>query len=116
MFTIDISVSKAEWLSRPTERWNAGLEAAGLAFRQDLQIEKYPPAPAETSYIRTGHTAANAGFNITIVGQEMQFGSMFYLPYLLFGTTKWIGWPGKQDEIKSDMIAAFKEGVANFRE
>lgn len=115
MFTIDLHVTKAEWLSHPAMRWNAGLEAAGLAFRQALQISQYPSAPPETSYIRTGHTASMANYNIEIFGQSMSFGSMYYLPYLLFGTSKWAGWPGKKEQITNDMTAAFKQGIVDFR-
>jgi hypothetical protein len=120
MFRIDFTVRKAKWLTDPNLRWNAGLEQAGLQFRQRLQRSNYPPPPPMSTYIRTGTTANKAGFKIyTEAGKlTMYFGSTFYLPYLLFGTPQWVGWTpwNKREEILEYMTAGFKKGVKEYKE
>ena len=107
------SVHVADWMEYPELRWNAGLENAGLQFRQRLQRENYPPPPPLSTYVRTGTLANKAGFNIVDFGRVAEVGSTFYLPYLLDITPNW---SGKQDELYQYIAAGFKEGVKNYKE
>ena len=120
MVKVEFTVKKAAWLSNPNLRWKAGLEKAGLQFRQRLQRENYPPAPPLSTYVRTGTLANKAGFNIYEAGGSvtMFFGSTFYLPYLLYGTPQWVGWTpfGKREELLQYMTAGFKAGVKDYKE
>lgn len=120
MFKFEFSVKKAKWLANPNLRWQKGLEGAGLQFRQRLQRSNYPPAPPMSTYIRTGTTANKAGFNIYQAGGSltMFFGSTEYLPYLLYGTDRWVGWTpwDKKGEILKYMEAGFKKGVKEYKE
>ena len=115
MFGFELNVTKASWLSNPAERWNAGLERAGLEFRQGLQISQYPPAPTTSRYVRTGTLAHKAGFNIVRIGQAMTFGSTSYLPYLLIPAKSVRNWAGKREELVQAMSEGFAKGVKEFR-
>lgn len=113
MYRVDFTIHMADWMQHPEKRWNAGLEVAGLQFRQRLQRQNYPPPPPMSTYIRTGTLANKAGFNITEFGRVALVGSTFYLPYLLEGTPNW---SGKQDELFQYIEAGFKDGVKNYQE
>lgn len=113
-FSFTVNITKKKWLDYPPQRWNAGLDAAGLNFRQLLQRAHYPPLPPRGS--RTYQTADQASYNITEVGKEMEFGSTSYLPFLLGGTSKMRGWPGKWHELQTGMQAGFRAGVRDYRE
>jgi hypothetical protein len=78
------NIKKLPWISKPVERWNAGLLRAGGNFRGALVT--YSQLPKSPCYVRTGATRKKAGFKITKTGQEMEFGSTHYLKYPLFGT------------------------------
>lgn len=106
----------ANWLQDPSIRWNAGLENAGLQFRQRLQRENYPPPPPLSTYVRTGTLANKAGFNITEIGKIAEVGSTFYLPYLIDLDGRPENWAGKRDELFQYIQAGFKEGVKNYQE
>jgi hypothetical protein len=120
MFKIEFTVNRANWLKNPNMRWRAGLDLAGLQFRQRLQRANYPPQPPMSTYIRTGTLANKANFKIYETGSSMtmMFGSTFYLPYLLYGTPRWVGWTPyqKKEEILQYMEAGFKEGIKNYKE
>ena len=120
MFSITFTVTKQQWIANPRLRWKAGLEGAGIQFRQHLQRSYYPPPPPMTSYVRTGLTADKAGFQIEDNPDSlaMAFGSTFYLPYLLYGTQYWVGWTpwDKKGELLRYMIEGFKQGVKNYTE
>jgi len=115
MFKVEFTVRKKAWLSDPTLRWKAGLDAAGLQFRQRLQRSNYPPQPPLSTYIRTGTLANKANFKVYITGgtSTMFFGSTFYLTYLLNGTENWTG---KKAEILQYMEAGFKQGIKDYKE
>jgi hypothetical protein len=120
MFKLEFTVNRAKWLKDPNLRWKAGLDEAGLQFRQRLQRSNYPPPPPLSTYIRTGTLADKAGFKTYVVsGQStMYFGSTFYLPYLLFGTPQWVGWTpwDKLGEVLKAMQEGFKKGVRDYKE
>lgn len=117
---LEFNVTKKQWLTNPNLRWKAGLEKAGLNFRQRLQRANYPPAPPLSTYIRTGTLANKAGFSIYESGGTitMYFGSTFYLPYLLYGTPSWVGWTpyGKKEEIVEAMKLGFQTGIIGYTE
>lgn len=115
MFHFSIEVKQAAWMSNPADRWNAGLERAGLEFRQGVQISQYPPIPPDSTYIRTGTLAHKAGFSITRFGAEMQFGSTSYLPYLLRPAKSVQHWAGKREELVKAMQEGFAQGVKEYR-
>lgn len=113
MWEVNIQVTKKAWMDHPEDRWNAGLERAGMNFRTGLSRSHYPPVAAG-GYTRTYQTADQANFNITEPGRVMEFGSTFYLPFILYGTRKWEGWPGKMDELTDLMQRGFASGVKEF--
>lgn len=118
MFSSTFTVQKASWLSDPNKRWRAGLDKAGLQFRQRLQISNYPPQSATSTYIRTGTLAKKANFRIHEAGDSltMFFGSTFYLPYLILdGKTRGALWPDKKQELLDYMEAGFKEGIRDYK-
>lgn len=89
MFKLELKVTEAEWMKLPAIRWNAGLERAGLEYRQQLQPSGYPPKPPNSSYARKGAAGgitSKANFKIITRGKEMEFGGPYYLKFLLFGT------------------------------
>lgn len=90
-FSIQFTINRANWLKNPNLRWRAGLDGAGLQFRQRLQRSNYgtPPAGAYPStYVRTGTLANKAAWRTFETGSSlyMQFGSTHYLQYLWYGT------------------------------
>ncbi len=115
MVRVEFTVRKASWLSNPNLRWKAGLETAGLQFRQRLQRQNYPPPPPLSTYIRTGTLANKAGFSVAEGGSSivLTFGSTFYLSSLLYDTPNW---SGKKDELIQYMSRGFKDGVKNYHE
>lgn len=87
MFKVQFDIKKAPWLDRPNSRWNAGLEAAGLSWRQELQRSRYGTSPIDSGlYQRTGTLADKTTFEITEEGRSMNLISAVYLKYLLGGT------------------------------
>jgi len=114
-FSVTFTVTKKAWMSNPALRWDAGLNAAGMNFRTGLSREYYPPIPPSGDH-RTYQTADKAGFNITDPGHTMEFGSTFYLKFLLYGTSRMAGWPGKRDELVALMKQGFIFGVQNYTE
>lgn len=114
VWEIKLQVNKKKWLSNPKSRWNAGLERAGLNFRQGLQRSHYPAIPPHTQSVRTYMTADKAGFRVVDYGHIMVFGSTFYLPFILDGTRKWEGWPGKKDELRALMEEGFRSAIVEF--
>lgn len=120
MYKISFSVRNKKWLEDPRLRWKAGLEVAGLQFRQRLQRQNYPPPPPMSTYVRTGLTASKAGFKIEMPGRRliMWFGSTSYLPALLMGSEHWVGWTPwkKKEEIIDYMSKGFKKGVVEYKE
>lgn len=115
MFQLDITITKKAWLSNPKERWNAGLEKAGLNFRQSLSRAHYPPVPPNSTYVRTGTLANKANFRITEPGQTMEFGSTYYLPFLLAPARTVQNWAGKKDEVLKALQDGFKAGVRDYK-
>lgn len=115
-FQFEVTVTKKEWLSNPSKRWNAGLDRAGINYRQRLQRAHYPPIPPGSTYIRTGTLANKATYEIVEFGKTAELRGVFYEPYVLFGTSKWQGWPGKIDELKEYIQSGFKAGVKEFTE
>ena len=112
MFSFHVKVTQAEWLKHPEARWNAGLVAAGLNFKQSVSRSHYPPLPVGGH--RTYATADKADFTIVETGRRMEFGSTFYFPFILGGTKKWEGWPGFGGDIVDAMIAGFIAGVRDY--
>lgn len=113
---VKFQVKKKEWLSNPVARWNRGLERAGFNFRQGLQRDRYPPIKPDSSSVRTYLTADKANFEITEYGHVMTFGSTFYLPFILYGTSKWEGWPGKYEELIELMQDGFRSAIVEEME
>jgi len=113
-FSAQFTVQKKEWLEHPEQRWNKGLERAGMSFHNTLRFSNYPPIPPASTYKRTTATAKKANFRITTEGREMEFGSTEYLPYLLIPAKTVQHWAGKKDEILRNMKAAFKKGIKSF--
>ena len=113
-FSINITVTKKPWMSNPRLRWNAGLQRAGLAWRTS-NSPMYEP-PINPSYDRTGTFGRSSDFEITEEGVSMDFGSVFYGPFIDFGTSKWSGWVGHLDNSVSMMSEGFKNGVADYDE
>lgn len=114
MFSFSVSVTRKEWMQNPRIRLNAGLERAGINFRTGLSRAHYPPLPPSGDH-RTYQTADKANSNITDFGHIMEFGSTFYLPFLLWGTSRMAGWPGKQQELEKLMKAGFISGVKEYQ-
>jgi hypothetical protein len=113
-FSINLDIKKAAWLDHPAERWNAGLERAGLRFRNQLTISRYPPAPPLSTYVRTGTLAHKANFRITEVGKSMEFGSTSYLKFLLMPAKTVMHWQGKRKEVLDAMKSGFKFGIVKW--
>ena len=93
----------------------AGLEAGGVGWHQALG--GYPPQTAEAAahYQRTMHLADKAAYKVNGGGAghyTMDVGGIYYSGYVLNGTEKWEGWPGKLDAAKSLVTRAF---VAAFK-
>lgn len=103
--------TKKPWMDHPDARWNAGLKAAGLNWRTGLSRSHYPPL---RTVKRTYATADKAGFRIVEEGHIMEFGSTAYLPFILNGTVKWEGWPGKKHGLISMMGKGFRAGIRNY--
>ena len=88
-FSIQIDVTKKAWLENPKLRWQAGLEKAGIAWRNSLQPSNYGSTGSDFStYARTGTLADKSNFIFPNGedGSEVDFISVFYLSYLLHGT------------------------------
>jgi hypothetical protein len=111
---LSMNISMRAWMKDPTIRWNAGLARAGMAFHNQLSRTHYPPIPAGSTYTRTFTTAKKANFRITEPGHVMEFGSTYYLPYLLMPARTVAHWGSKKDEIKKAMEKGFREGVKDF--
>lgn len=111
-----MKVTKKPWLDHPEERWNKGLLYAGSNFRQGLQRDHYPPLPPSGVNVRTYMTADKAGSNVVEFGRQLDFGSTYYLAFILYGTSKWQGWPGKYEELIDLMRRGFAAGIAEDRE
>lgn len=116
MFEISVQVHMASWLSNPATRWNAGLEQAGLQFRQHLARATYPPMNPGQTYVRTGTLADKANFNIEEPGKVMSFGSTDYLQWLLIPARTVQNWGGKREELFSAMQEGFRIGIAEFKQ
>ena len=116
MFTFDLKITKKEWLDHTEKRWNAGLAKAGMAFHNQLSRTHYPPINPDSKYIRTFMTAKKANFKITEIGKTMEFGSTYYLPYLLMPAKTVQNWKEKKGQIIEAMKIAYKQGVKEFRE
>ena len=88
-----------------------GLQAAGAAYRAEIAI--YPPqeevAPG-TPYKRTFSLRRTAKYEL-ISSKEVDFTGRFYGEYVLGGTTKWKGWPGKAEAIKKRAIDALRKAI-----
>jgi hypothetical protein len=115
MVRVEIEIRRAEWLKDPNLRWKAGLEGAGVQFRQRLQRQNYPPPPPMSWYVRTGLLADKAGFNVVEEGGNlvMYFGSTFYLPHLLYVTPNW---SDKYPELVQYMSEGFFQGIKDYHE
>lgn len=137
MWELQFTVTRKAWMNDPRIRWNAGLERAGINFRQGLQRSHYPPIDVSGSvynsvagmfggdagalsggprYVRTYQTADRAGARIVSFGEIMEFGSTWYLNFILSGTVKWEGWPGKADELAELMRRGFASGIRDYSE
>lgn len=114
MFEVQITVTKRAWLSNPAERWNAGLDRAGVNFRQHLQRAYYPPIPPASKYVRTGATADRANYNIIEFGKVMEFGGTSYLTYLLIPARTVQNWAGKKEELINAMQEGFRDGIVSY--
>jgi hypothetical protein len=113
-FSAQFTIQKKEWLEHPEQRWNKGLERAGMSFHNTLRFSNYPPIPPASTYKRTTATAKKANFRITQVGREMEFGSTSYLPYLLIPAKTVQHWGNKRYNIVNNMRNAFRKGIAKF--
>ena len=111
---LSLSITKKQWFSQPALRWNAGLNQAGVNWRQHLQRAYYPPAPPNSRYVRTGATADRANYNINDEGKEMDLGSTSYTIFLLMPARTVVNWSGKKDEEKLAIEQGFRDGVANY--
>lgn len=112
-WTVNVTITKKQWLDHPEDRWNAGLDKAGFNFRQGLQRSHYPPLPPSGDH-RNYTTADKADYNITEPGKRMEFGSTFYLPFLLNGTRFMQGWPGMGQSLRDLLEAGFKAGIKDY--
>jgi hypothetical protein len=86
--SMTVQVTKKDWITNPKKRWQAGLEKAGLAWRQNLQRSHYGSTGSSFStYARTG-TLANKSNFVFPKGEGVQVDliSTAYLSYLLHGT------------------------------
>ena len=115
MFNVQFKVSRKDWIRDPRKRWNAGLEKAGLNFRQGLQRSHYPPIPPTSTYRRTYTTANKAGFRILVEGAEMIFGSTEYLKWLLIPAVTVQHWEGKDQELLQGMQDGMRAGVRDYK-
>lgn len=114
-FSINITVTRKNWMSDPKLRWNAGLDRAGNAWRTSNARSTYPPIPPSGDR-RTNQFADQSDYEITEPGVSMNFGSTFYAPFILFGTRKWAGWPGHLDSSVDMMKDGFINGVREYQE
>lgn len=73
----------APWLRNPRQRWNQGLEAAGVAYMGAMQ--KYP-GRRSGSYKRTGTLGNKAKYTITRQGEQMNFEAVTYAKHAIYGT------------------------------
>jgi hypothetical protein len=115
MYTLDLQVTRKQWMSHPKERWNAGLERMGLNFRQGLQVAHYPAVPPGSRYVRTHILAKKANFRILEPGRVMEYGSTTYLTHLLKPAPSVAHWGGKRAELLDTMRKGFASGIKNFK-
>ena len=87
-----------------------GLELSGAAFTSE--VKRYPPQAAGVTYRRTGTLGNTAAYKVEGGGSHytMDVGGVTYMPYVLNGTSKWVGWPGKLAKAKAEIIRAFTIG------
>ena len=85
---VDVKVTMKDWIKNPRKRWQAGLEGAGIAWRQNLGRSHYGDTGSDfTTYTRTGTLANKSNFIFPRgEGVEVDFISVAYLAYLLHGT------------------------------
>lgn len=100
-------------MQEPTLRWNAGLERMGLAWRTSNSRSMYPPLTPSYPH-RTYQFADQSDYEIDDPGRHMTFGSTFYAPFILFGTSRWAGWPGHFERSLDMMRQAFIDGVVEY--
>jgi hypothetical protein len=81
--SFEFNISRKPWIRNPVLRWDAGLQRAGIAWRNTLA--SYPPRESGC-YSRTGTLRDKANFSITEVGREMNLLGVFYTRYALWGT------------------------------
>lgn len=117
-FSLDVEFNQKQWMKNPALRANAGLERAGFNWRVALSRSHYPPINPKSRYRRTYLTADKANFHITIPGKEMEFGSTWYTPFLIFPMRR-TGrplWPGKREEVIDLLQKGFASGVREYQE
>ncbi len=114
MFQVELNVTKKAWLSNPPERWNSGLDRAGINFRQHLQSSYYPPIPPNSTYVRTGRLAHSANYKLTELGKVMEFGAVSYLKFLLMPARTVMHWAGKKEELLTAMQQGFADGIRHY--
>jgi len=88
-----------------------GLELSGAAFQSE--VKRYPPQASGVTYKRTGTLGNTAAYKVEGGGSHytMDVGGVDYMPYVLNGTSKWVGWPGKLAKAKSEIIRGFTIGL-----
>ena len=99
------------WLNPRLENLPAaimrGLEGGGIAFNSEEK--RYPPQRSKYPYKRTGTLGNTAHYQVGggAGHYTMDVGGVYYMPYVLFGTCKWVGWPGKLAKAKSELVRGF---------
>ena len=88
MFSIKVEITTAAWIKNPKRRWQAGLEKAGLNWRQNLQRSHYGSTGSSFStYARTGTLANKANYTFPRgEGTQVNLMATHYLRFLLEGT------------------------------
>jgi hypothetical protein len=72
------------WLDAPDEMIHAGLERAGLSYRQSMQMGNLPPIPADG--YRSGTLSNKANYKIDGDNKGMDLTSTYYAKFAINGT------------------------------
>ena len=99
------------WLNPRLENLPAaiakGLEGGGTAFNSEEK--RYPAQSPTTNYVRTGTLGNTSAYKVGggAGHYTMDVGGVDYTPFVLNGTSKWVGWPGKLAKAKSELVRGF---------
>ena len=111
LFNLTFKVDSGK-LENFKERIDKALTTAGVGYV--YQRGRYPAQGQLTrpyKQTRSFATLPATSFQIVKSGATMNIFAVFYGKYILGGTSKWQGWPGKWDQIKVSIANGFKKGI-----